>query len=103
MLQPDAIKIDKIDSTKIVKIVKRSENGDGPYIIDQHLSQRVGQVLLRSDDVRHVHGGVIDGDTEIVDRQAVAPEDDEVPQGVRGPRYLHPGFQGFRFLGGLGF
>lgn len=60
----------------------------GAYVIHEDLPQRVGQVLLRPDDVGHVHGGVIDGDTEVVDWQPVAPQDDEVAQSVGVPPNL---------------
>ena len=47
------------------------------------LAQRVGQVLLRADDVADAHQRVIHGRAEVVHRQAVAAHDHEVANGAR--------------------
>src|SRR2546423_12077259 len=45
---------------------------------------RVRQVLLAADDVADLHVGVVDDDREVVERRAVAAEDDEVAAQVGG-------------------
>ena len=40
----------------------------------------VGQVVLAADDVADLHLLVIDDDHEVVQRHAIGPDDDEVPE-----------------------
>ena len=50
-----------------------------------HLAQRVGQVLLSTNDMADAHEGVIDGHAEVVDRQAIAAQDHKIAQRVGVP------------------
>ena len=49
----------------------------------QDLLRRVREVVLAADDVADLHRGVVDHDREVVERRAVAADDDEVAAEVR--------------------
>ena len=46
------------------------------------LAQRVGQMLLRADDMADAHQRVVHGRTEVIHWQAIAPHDHEVAHGA---------------------
>eukprot|EP00976_Prorocentrum_cordatum_P014874 298019-Prorocentrum_minimum.AAC.1 len=55
---------------------------------NEHLAQRVGQVLFGAQHVRDSHGGVVDGDTKVVHGEPVGPDQHKVSERVRVPRHL---------------
>mmetsp|Transcript_7884 Transcript_7884/g.19695 ORF Transcript_7884/g.19695 Transcript_7884/m.19695 type:complete len:603 (-) Transcript_7884:9-1817(-) len=57
-------------------------------VVDEHLAQRVGQVLLRADDVRDAHEAVVHRDAEVVHGVAVGAQQHKVAQRVGVPRDL---------------
>mmetsp|Transcript_4545 Transcript_4545/g.10933 ORF Transcript_4545/g.10933 Transcript_4545/m.10933 type:complete len:403 (+) Transcript_4545:1541-2749(+) len=57
-------------------------------IKNKALPQGVGKMLLGANDSGDAHAGIIDGDTEVVDRNAGRTEEDKVTDGGLGiPRY----------------
>ena len=56
--------------------------------VDQHLAMRVRQVLLGADDVRDLHLMIVDDDGEVVRRQPVGADQDEVAERLLPPRHL---------------
>ena len=53
-----------------------------------NLAEGVGQVLLSPDDMADVHQAIINGHTEVVDRQAIAAQHHKVSQAVGVPADL---------------
>lgn len=53
-----------------------------------YLTKGVGEVLLSTQHVGDLHGGVVNCHAEVVDRLPVGAQDDEVTQGVGVPRHL---------------